>query len=114
MQSTGAGAEIDISRLSLCADAAIPQACAAVNALLAIERGHTVFTASNRLAGTHLYAKFGFAFAAQFAANENHVIGVARWRLHASAEQQGVLVRDQELSVKRNLWPAAAVHDPVV
>src|ERR1035438_5525869 len=61
MQAAGAGAERDVAVLGVVVErgAAVPQAGAAVNALLAIEDGDAAGTGRDGLAGGHLDAHFG-------------------------------------------------------
>ena len=108
MQSTRSCSEINIPLL------AVPQTRSAVHTLLAIERGQVIVASRDGLSRAHFDAQFRFAFATEFGANKDHVIGISGWCLHATAHQQCILMGDQQLAVERNLWPAIGIHDAVV
>ena len=90
---------------------AVPQACAAVNAFIAVEIRHAVFAGCDGLAGTHFDAQFRAAALALVRKNKRDVIGVAGRRLHLAAEQERVLMRDEQLAVVGNRRPAGAFHE---
>src|ERR1035438_1875160 len=88
MQAGGAGAESNV--------VAVPQAGAAVHALLAIEDRHaagTLGTWPDGLAGADLDAQLRGAPPAKLRIGKADVIGVSVRRLHLSADQQSVLMR---------------------
>ena len=113
MQTSGSGAEIDVSLFPVLG-AAIPQARAAKHACLSIEGGHAAFASRDGLATTHFHAQFGFAALAVFGMKEHHVVRVTRRGLDTASHKERILMRDQQFAIERNLRPAAAVHDAVV
>lgn len=90
---------------------AVPQARAAVNAFLAVKIRHAVFAGRDGLAGTHLDAQLRAAALALVRENKRDVVGVAGRRLHLAAEQERVLVRDEQLAVVGNGRSAGAFHE---
>src|ERR1019366_8242244 len=74
VQSSRTGLEFYVALLAVGCGLAIPQARAAVHTFLAIEGGHFVFTASNRLSSAHLDAPLGFTGAAEVGTAQDHVI----------------------------------------
>ena len=93
---------------------AVPQAGAAEDAFLAIEQRDAARPRRERLAGAHLDAELGGAALAEIGIQECHVVGVSRRRLHLAAYQQRVLLGHQQLAVKGNGRPAAAVHQRIM
>ena len=93
---------------------AIPQARAAINALLIVKGWHAIFAARDGLARTHLHAQFRFTVMTNLRVLEYDMIGISGGRLHTSTHQQRVLMRDQKLAIEWNFRPAAPVHDAVV
>ena len=93
---------------------AIPQARAAMHALLAVEGRHPGGAGSNRLARADLHTRLGRATPAHFRVQEMHMIRQAGHRLHLTAKQQRVLMAHQQLAVIRNGRPPAAIHQSVV
>ena len=49
-----------------------------------------------------------------FGIDKDDVIGITGRRLHLSAHQQRVLMRDQQFAVEGNRRPAARVHEHIV
>ena len=108
MQAACSGSEVYISGF------AVPQAGAAVHALLAIKGGNIGLTSRDRLSRTHFDARLCFTLATNLGPNEYDVIGVSRRSLDSAAYQQRVLMRDQQLVIKRNSRPPTAVHKTIV
>jgi hypothetical protein len=108
MQSTRSGTQVDIFVF------AVPQACATVHALLAIKNWNSVFTTRDCLSGAHFDAHPRFALTTKLRPNEHYVLRVSGRRLNTAAYQQGILMRDQQLSIERNLRPPATVHEAIV
>ena len=78
---------------------AIPQACSAEHAFLAVEGRHSVRPRRERLPGAHLDAQLGAAALAEVGIQEYHVVGIPPGRLHLAAYQQRVLLRHRS-------WPS--------
>src|ERR1035438_360788 len=114
VQASRAGAEDQIG-LSLFVNLrAVPQTCAAVDTLLAVEHRQTVAIRCDRLPRTHLDADALLAFAANLRVAKAYMIPKSSRSLHLAAHQQRILQRDQQLPVVRNIGPAAASHHCVV
>ena len=75
MQAARAGAELDVGVFAIGGLAAVPQACAAVDALFALEVGRAVLALRDGLAGAHGYAGLFAAGDAEFGIAEDGVIG---------------------------------------
>ena len=90
---------------------AVPQAGAAVDAFLAVEIRHAVFAGRDGLAGTGFDAELGAAAPAFVRKNKRDMIGVTGRRLDFPAQQQGVLMRDEQLAVAGNRRPARAFQE---
>lgn len=73
----------------------VPQARATVNAFLAVEIRHAIFTGRDGRAGTDLNAQLRAAALALVRKSKRDVIGLAGLRLHLATEQECVLVRDE-------------------
>src|SRR3954451_21929456 len=86
---------------------AVPDARAAVDALVAIELRDAARSGSERLAGTHFDAQLRGAALAEIGIDEVDVVGESRRGLDFTAEQKRVLVRDEQFAVVRNGGPAA-------
>src|SRR6266702_1387810 len=85
-----------------------------MNTLFAIEQRHSGFTLRNGLPRAHRNTGSFLALFTQLRIAENNMIRKAWGRLHFSAHQQRVLMRNQQLAVVFNLWPAAGIHDCVM
>src|SRR6516162_10204947 len=107
MQSTRACTEINISFLT------VPQTRSAVDTLFTIEGGQIVVASRDGLSRAHFDTQLRFTFLTEFRTTKDHVIGVSRRCLHATAHQQRILMRDQQFPVERSLWPATAIHDAI-
>ena len=87
---------------------AVPEARAAVHALLALEGDRSLRALGDGLPGAHRDAGW---FSPQVlhipAIAEDDVVTEASHRLHLAAHQQRVLLRDQKPSVRLNLRPTA-------
>jgi len=88
--------------------------CAAVNALLALEGGRAVLAQRDRLPRAHRDAGLLVARNAKARIAEDDMIGESGHRLHLAADQQRVLLRDQQAAVEGNLRPAACGEQGVV
>src|ERR1035438_10307997 len=113
MQASGAGPQFDVAALRIARTGlgAIPQACPAVDAFLAVEGRGSVRAGRDGLAGTGVDADPRPAFFTGGCIDELHMVGVTRRGLHLAAEKQGILVRHQQLSIERNGRPAGPVHE---
>ena len=80
-----------------------------MDAFLTLEGWNPIGARSDRLAAAQFNADSCPAILAQLRVAKNHVIGVTRRRLHFPAEQQCILVGDQQLTVERDGWPTAPV-----
>src|ERR1035437_8021131 len=87
VQTARAGAEFDVGVLAVGGLVAVPQACAAVDALFALEVGRTVLALRNGLAGAHGYACLLSARDAKLRIAEDDVIGEAGHGLDFAAHQ---------------------------
>ena len=114
MQAARAGAEFDVGVLAVGRLAAVPQACAAVDALFALEGGRAVLALRDGLAGAHGDAGLLAAGDAELRVAEDDVIGEAGHGLHLAAHQQRVLLRDQQAAIEGNLRPAARGEQGIV
>ena len=86
-----------------------------MHALLLIELGHPVVLAGrDGLARADFDAQLVVALLAQRGVEEDHVVGVASRGLDLAADEERVLVGDQQLAVVGNRGPAAAVHQSLV
>ena len=86
-----------------------------MHALFAVKLRHAfVFGRGDGLRRAQLDAYFFRANLAQGFVAENHVVRVARGRLHLAAHEKRVLVRHQKLSVMGNGRPAAFFHQRVM
>src|ERR1035438_3132426 len=94
MQAAGAGTERDVHALGISRDRlrAVPVTRPAVNAFLAVEVRDAARGRGNCLAGAELNADAGAAALTKLRVEEQDMVGVAGWRLHLAAQQQGVLV----------------------
>jgi len=63
-----------------------------MDALFAIECGHALLAARDRLSRAHFDAQLRLTVSAEFRTNEDDVIGVARRRLYATSHQQCILM----------------------
>ena len=93
---------------------AVPQAGPAVDALFAVEDRDAAGAGRDGLAGAGFDAQLGLAALAEMGVLEPHVVGESRRGLHLAADQQRVLVRDQQLAIVGNGRPAATLHEGAV
>src|SRR5208282_869715 len=116
MQSTRARAELDQAALGVggMGGGAVPNARAAVDAFLPVKCRGSVSTRCDRLAAANLDANFYAAFLAEFRVQKYDVIRISGRSLHLSADQQSVLVRDEQFAIVRDRGPTRAVHERVV
>ena len=88
---------------------------AAVDAFLPVKPGYaTVLTWCQCLARTNFDAQLVVAALAQVRIGEHDVVRVSGRRLHLAAQQQRILVGDEQLPIVLHRRPATAVHDGVV
>ena len=85
-----------------------------MDAFLAVEGGHAALAGSDGLAGAELDADSRAATLAEIRVEEDDVVGVAGRGLHLAAEQQGILMRHEQLAVIGDRRPAAALHERAV
>ena len=116
MQPTGARFETDIAagRVVFEGSGAVPKTCTAVDAFFAIELRHSRRPRRQCLSGTHLDAHFAGAALAEIRVDEGNVIRKTGRGLDFAAEQQRVLMGDEQLAIVGDGRPAAAVHQRVV
>ena len=80
-----------------------------MHAFFAVKGRNTCGSGGNRLAAAQLDADLRAALFAQLRIKKDDVIRVARGGLDFPAEEQRVLVGDEQLAVVRDGWPAATL-----
>src|SRR5512137_2518690 len=97
MEPAGSASELDgrAFRVVGMACRAVPQARAAVDALVSIKGWDALVARRDGLSGAHLYADLRAAGLAQVGIQKHHVVCIAGRRLDLAAHQERVLVADQ-------------------
>ena len=85
-----------------------------MNAFIAVEGRPPALARANGLARTQFNANPRAAALAKFGVKEDDMIGVTGRGLHLATEQQGVLMRDEQLAVIGYGWPTGALHQHAV
>ena len=85
-----------------------------MDALFALEGGRAVFAQRDGLARTHGDAGFLLAGDAKLRIAEGDVIGEAGHRLDLAADEERVLLRDEQAAIEWNLRPAARGEQDIV
>src|SRR4051812_26525421 len=101
MQPARPGAELEVHLVRAVHPLrAAPQAGAAVHALVSVEARDAALARADRLRRADLEADPARARTAELRAQEAHVVGVAGGCLDLAADEERVLLRDEELPVE--------------
>lgn len=114
MEAAGAGAEVYVAVLAVGGLGAVPKACAAVDAFFSFEFGDAVVAGGDGLAGAHGDAGFLGAGDAEVGVAEGDVVSESGEGLDFAAEEEGILLGDEEAAVEGNFRPAAGGEQGVV
>jgi hypothetical protein len=116
VEATGTSTKLDVAafRIALRCHGAVPDTSAAMHTFFFVELRDALVTWRYGLSGAHFDTELVLALVAERGVEEDDVVGVARRRLDFASNQKRILVRDEKLSVVRDLGPTGSFHESIV